>query len=109
VTDEQTNALDLATVTPWLKLCGACDAGLPMACTHPQGDYRHCIAALVTEVERLRAHGDNIELAHVIDFINSVPTIGFTDAHALKIFIVEQLASKAHRAGTLTDLYGTPE
>jgi hypothetical protein len=48
-------ALDLATILPWLEMCGACDAGLGMNCTHPDGDYRTPMAALVTEVERLRA------------------------------------------------------
>lgn len=27
-------------VKPWLEQCGSCDAGLPMSCTHPDGDYR---------------------------------------------------------------------
>lgn len=40
-----TDPLELAA--PWLQPCGACDAGLPMACTHPDGDPRIVIAALV--------------------------------------------------------------
>jgi len=29
-----------AEVEPWLRECGSCDAGLPMSCTCPPGDYR---------------------------------------------------------------------
>ena len=29
-----------AEVEPWLRECGSCDAGLPMGCTCPPGDYR---------------------------------------------------------------------
>jgi hypothetical protein len=39
---------------PFLQQCGSCDAGLPMACTCPSGDYRPVMADLVAEVERLR-------------------------------------------------------
>lgn len=39
----------------WLQQCAACDAGLPMACSHPCEDYRPVILELVREVERLRA------------------------------------------------------
>jgi len=34
-TDEQLSEFD-----PWLAVCGLCDGGLPMGCTHPEGDYR---------------------------------------------------------------------
>lgn len=47
--------LDLDTIRPWLEPCGNCDAGLRVNCTHPDGDYRTPMAALVAEVERLRA------------------------------------------------------
>lgn len=39
---------------PFLNQCGSCDAGLPMDCTCPQGDYRPVMLDLVREVERLR-------------------------------------------------------
>jgi hypothetical protein len=39
---------------PFLQQCGSCDAGLPMSCTCPTGDYRPVMADLVAEVERLR-------------------------------------------------------
>ena len=32
-----------AEVEPWLQQCGSCDAGLPMGCTHPEGDYRNVL------------------------------------------------------------------
>lgn len=38
----------------WLAPCGACDAGLPMGCTHPEGDYRPVMLRLVAEVERVQ-------------------------------------------------------
>jgi hypothetical protein len=41
----------------WLQLCGSCDAGLPMNCTHPDEDYRPVMATLVDEIERLRTAG----------------------------------------------------
>jgi hypothetical protein len=50
-----TEPLDLDVIRPWFTLCGPCDAGLPMACTCPQGDPRPIVAKLVAEVERLRA------------------------------------------------------
>jgi hypothetical protein len=31
---------------PFLQQCGSCDAGLPMACTCPSGDYRPVMADL---------------------------------------------------------------
>jgi hypothetical protein len=40
---------------PFLNQCGSCDAGLPMNCTCPEGDYRPVMLDLVREVERLRA------------------------------------------------------
>lgn len=39
----------------WLQACPSCDAGLPYGCTHPGRDYRPVIAALVDEIEVLRA------------------------------------------------------
>lgn len=49
--------LDLAAIeAAWLQVCGACDAGMLTDCTHPDGDYRPVMAALVAEVERLRNH-----------------------------------------------------
>lgn len=50
-----TTYLNLDEVKPWLQQCGSCDVGLPMPCTHSEGDYRVPMAALVAEVERLRA------------------------------------------------------
>lgn len=47
--------LDLDAIRPWLAPCGPCDAGLPMDCSHPVGDYRSPMALLVDEVKRLRA------------------------------------------------------
>lgn len=47
--------LDLNEVRPWLRLCGSCDAGLPMGCTCPSADPRPMILRLVQEIERLRA------------------------------------------------------
>jgi hypothetical protein len=47
--------LDLAAIeAKWLQQCGACDAGLPTACTHPAEDYRPVIAGLVAEIQRVR-------------------------------------------------------
>ncbi len=40
---------------PFLARCGSCDAGLPMSCTCPTGDYRPVMADLVDEVLKLRA------------------------------------------------------
>lgn len=37
----------------WLKLCGSCDAGLPMGCTCPDDDPRNVIKALVDHLEHL--------------------------------------------------------
>lgn len=39
----------------WLQMCGSCDGGLPMSCTHPDEDYRPVMAALVDEIKRLRS------------------------------------------------------
>lgn len=39
----------------WLQLCAACDAGLSMSCTCPDGDPRNVISNLVDEVRSLRA------------------------------------------------------
>jgi hypothetical protein len=46
----------------WLNPCGACDAGLPMACTHPSGDYRPVMLSLVDEIGRLRVLTRNVDL-----------------------------------------------
>ena len=54
----KTKPLDLAAIEEtWLQPCGACDAGLPMNCTHPEGDYRPVMLELVTELRRYRANG----------------------------------------------------
>ncbi|MEU7170209.1 hypothetical protein ABZ949_01805 [Micromonospora tulbaghiae] len=45
----------LVEAQPFIQQCGSCDAGLPMSCTCPIGDYRPVMARLVAEVERLRA------------------------------------------------------
>ena len=39
----------------FLQQCGSCDAGLPMACTCPDEDFRPVMLDLVQEIERLRA------------------------------------------------------
>lgn len=47
--------LDLEAIkAKWLKICGACDAGVG-ECSHPVEDYRPVVLELVREVERLRA------------------------------------------------------
>ncbi len=38
----------------WLRQCSACDAGLAMSCTCPEGDPRNVISNLVDEIKRLR-------------------------------------------------------
>lgn len=45
----------LTRAAPFLNVCGSCDAGLPMSCTCPTGDYRPVMLDLVREVEALRA------------------------------------------------------
>jgi hypothetical protein len=50
--------VDLAKVSPWLDLCGSCDAGLPQGCTHPDGDYRPVMGRLVEEVRWWRAQSN---------------------------------------------------
>ena len=35
--------IDPAEIEPWLQQCGSCDAGLPMSCTCPAGDYRNIL------------------------------------------------------------------
>jgi hypothetical protein len=45
----------LSRAEPFLNPCGSCDAGMPMSCTCPTGDYRPVMLDLVREVERLRA------------------------------------------------------
>lgn len=56
--DPENMALDApdldAISAKWLAPCGACDAGLPMGCTHPREDYRPLMLSLVLEIERLR-------------------------------------------------------
>jgi hypothetical protein len=47
--------LDSDRIQQWLRLCGSCDAGLPMNCTCPKDDVRPVIADLVAEVKHLRA------------------------------------------------------
>lgn len=49
------SAVDLTEIAEkWLRQCGACDAGLAMTCTCPQGDPRNVISNLADEVLRLR-------------------------------------------------------
>jgi hypothetical protein len=53
---DDSDALDVdAIAEKWLRQCGPFDGGLAMGCTHPAEDYRPTMAALVGEVERLRA------------------------------------------------------
>lgn len=48
--------LDLDAIkATWLRVCGGCDAGMLTDCTHPDGDYRPVMAALVDELEQARA------------------------------------------------------
>jgi hypothetical protein len=42
-----------AEVEPWLRECGSCDAGLPMACTCPKGDYRNILLKVWRAYEAL--------------------------------------------------------
>lgn len=44
----------------WLQMCGYCDAGLPMECTHPVDDYRPVILRLLHDLRAYRAHRDQI-------------------------------------------------
>jgi hypothetical protein len=44
-----------AEVLPWLQQCGPCDGGLPMACSHPDGDYRVILAKVWAAYEALEA------------------------------------------------------
>lgn len=53
--------LDLDAIEPWLRLCGTCDAGLPVACTCQHGDYRRPMLALVREVKRLRKENERLK------------------------------------------------
>lgn len=47
--------LDLDAIdVEWLRQCGPCDLGIPAMCTHPAGDYRPVMLALVNELRRLR-------------------------------------------------------
>lgn len=46
--------LDLSEAESWLRPCGSCDAGLPMACTCPEDDPRTVILRLVQEIKRMR-------------------------------------------------------
>lgn len=66
-----------AIAREWLNQCGPCDYGMPeYGCTHPQGDYRPVIAALVAEVERLRAILGDDDPRHIIEFRATGWTIG---------------------------------
>lgn len=58
----------LTRAVPFLNQCGSCDAGLPMSCSCPTGDYRPVMLELVREVERLRARA-----AHQIHFAPTAP------------------------------------
>lgn len=42
-------------LSPWLQMCGACDAGLVTGCTHPDGDYRIPMNAALLFAEYLAA------------------------------------------------------
>ncbi|MFE9955853.1 hypothetical protein [Micromonospora sp. NPDC005299] len=44
----------VADALAFIQQCGLCDAGLPVKCTCPTGNYRLVMARLVAEVERLR-------------------------------------------------------
>jgi hypothetical protein len=46
----------LAASEPFMRMCGSCDAGLPMNCSCPPGDPRPIVSRLAAEVERLRAN-----------------------------------------------------
>jgi hypothetical protein len=50
----QPNDLD-AIERVFLQVCPSCDGGLPMACTHPESDYRPVMQSLVAEVRSLRS------------------------------------------------------
>lgn len=45
----------LKRAEPFLNVCGSCDAGLPMSCTCPDGDYRPVMSALCDEIAALHA------------------------------------------------------
>lgn len=40
----------LEAAKPWMRQCGPCDAGLPMACICPPGDPRAIVARLAAEL-----------------------------------------------------------
>lgn len=42
----------------WLRMCGHCDAGLPMGCDCPPDDERNVIMELVDHLEVLYQHYD---------------------------------------------------
>ena len=52
----------LTEAKPFVQQCGPCDAGLPMSCTCPPGDYRHVMVRLMEEVQRLRAEREHMEM-----------------------------------------------
>jgi len=60
--------LDLDAIrAAWLRVCGSCDAGYPTACTCPTADPRAIIAALVTELDQLRAEIDRLRTPRIED------------------------------------------
>jgi hypothetical protein len=70
MTAEHAHALDAggevefaAIEAKWLRMCGSCDAGLPMGCTHPDEDYRPVMASLVGAVEHSRQTAADTVLA----------------------------------------------
>lgn len=42
----------------WLRQCGPCDAGIPLKCVCPDRDPRSDLAALLAELDRVRAERD---------------------------------------------------
>lgn len=50
----------LAIEQKWLQMCGYCDAGLPILCTHPDGDYRPVMLRLLHDLRAYRADRDRV-------------------------------------------------
>lgn len=51
----------------WLRLCGACDAGLSTSCVCAEGDPRNVIASLVDEVKRVRGLQSEEQRRELVD------------------------------------------
>ncbi len=47
----------------WLQQCPSCDAGLPMVCTHPDGDPRAVIERLARRTDRAEERLQRVEAA----------------------------------------------